>query len=352
MNQKRLIEDLKTLLNIPSPSGDSSQAMQWVRKKLEAAGIQTAYTNKGALLATIEGRNSTKHRVLSAHVDTLGAMVREVKSNGRLKMTQIGGYPWNAVEGEYCKIATRAGKLYTGTILTDKASLHIHGAEAAANKRDENTMEVRIDESVSNEADVRALGIEVGDFIYFDPRVELTDSGYIKSRHLDDKACVACLLEVARMFAQPDTKPAYTTHFLVSNYEEVGHGANSGIPARTSEFIALDMAAPGPGQTSHEHKVTICAKDSSGPYDLQLRHQLTALAESEKVHFAVDIYPYYGSDASAVIRSGYDIRHGLIGPGVDASHAMERTHVDALSATVKLAAAYLKSDMIRAHDEA
>jgi len=336
-----LITQLVEILNTPSPSGDTKKAVALVKDYFEALGVQTQYTNKGALIATIAGQDDNKHRVISAHVDTLGAMVKEIKSSGRLKMTQIGGYPWNAVEGEYCTVSTSEGKTYTGTILTNKASSHVHGGESSSNKRDENSMEIRIDEKVTSADEVRELGIEVGDFIYFDPRTQVTESGYVKSRHLDDKACVACLVAAAKEIVDSKRVPTYTTHFLISNYEEVGHGANSAIPEKTFEFLAVDMAAPGDGQTSHEHKVTICAKDSSGPYDLDMRKTLTHLAKENDIDYVIDIYPYYGSDASAMLRAGHDIKHGLIGPGVDASHSFERTHKDGLKATTELILAYM-----------
>ncbi len=336
-----LVQQLVELLNTPSPSGNTKEAISLIKTYFDEIGVQTRYTNKGALIASITGVNTQKHRVISAHVDTLGAMVKEITSNGRLRMTQIGGFPWNAVEGEYCTIQTAGGSRYTGTILTNKASTHVHGSESSENKRSEKSMEIRIDEVVSSVQDVQKLGISVGDFVYFDPRCEVTESGYIKSRHLDDKAGVTCLLAAVREVMEKGVQPAYTTHCMISNYEEVGHGANSAIPKETFEYLAVDMAAPGDGQTSHEQKVTICAKDSSGPYDLQFRNLLRDLAEKNSIDYVVDIYPFYGSDASAMLRAGYDIRHGLIGPGVDASHSFERTHVDGLVATTKLLVAYM-----------
>jgi len=343
INMDLVTEQLVEILNTPSPSGDTVKAMNLTRVFFDALNLETKLTNKGALIATLKGVDDSKHRTLSAHVDTLGAMVREIKGSGRIKMTQIGGYPWNAVEGEYCTISTDEGKKYTGTILTTKASSHVHGSQSAGNKRDDDTMEIRIDEKVSSADDVRALGIEVGDFVYLNPRTEVTDSGYIKSRHLDDKSCVASLIAMARHFVENNIKPPFTTHFLISNYEEVGHGAASGIPEKTFEFVAVDMAAPGDGQTSHEHKVTICAKDSSGPYDLDIKRRLVKLAKDQEISYVIDTYPFYGSDASAMIRAGWDIKHGLIGPGVDASHSFERTHKEGLEATIKLGIAYILS---------
>ncbi|MEY8304734.1 M42 family metallopeptidase [Anaerosalibacter bizertensis] len=332
---------LYKLLNIPSPSGNTAKAIDFVENEFNSLGIKTYRTNKGALIGTIDGKDSNEEITLSGHVDTLGGMVKEIKSNGRLKITQIGGYPWNSIEGEYCTIESSDGNLYTGTILTTKASTHVHGDKTSSTKRDEDSIEIRIDEKVKNNEDVEKLGISVGDYVFFDARAEITKSGFIKSRHLDDKAGVASILGIAKYLVDNNIVPNYTTNFFISNYEEVGHGASAAIPEKTTEFIAIDMAAPGEGQTSDEYSVTICAKDSTGPYDLDLKKHLTKLAKDNSLNYKVDIYPYYGSDGSAALRAGHDFRVGLIGPGVDASHSFERTHREALENTIKLGILYL-----------
>lgn len=336
-----VVDTLVSLLNIPSPSGNTKKAIEFVERELNSLGIATRKTEKGALIATILGKNQEKEITLSAHVDTLGGMVKEIKSNGRIKITQIGGYVWSTVEGEYVSIENSEGKLYTGTMLITKASSHVHGEEAETLERNMDNMEIRLDEKVSSKEDVEKLGINVGDFVFFDPRVVVTDSGFIKSRHLDDKAGVASLLGVAKYLIDNDIKPKYTTNFFISNYEEVGHGASAAIPEKTFEFIAIDMAAPGEGQTSDEFSVTICAKDSTGPYDIELKNKLIKLAKDNNLNYKIDIYPYYGSDGSAALRAGYDFKVGLIGPGVDASHSFERTHKEAIENTIKLSLLYL-----------
>lgn len=336
-----IISNLKKLLAIPSPTGNTERAVLFVQEKFKELGIETKRTNKGALIATIEGVNTDKEVTISGHVDTLGAMVKEIKGNGRLKITQLGGYVWNTVEGEHVTIETLDGKTYTGTVMTTRASSHVHGEGTKSIDRNADNMEIRIDEKVSSLDDVKKLGINVGDFVYFDPRVVVTESGFIKSRHLDDKAGVISILGIAKYLIDNNIKPEYTTNFFISTYEEVGHGAATSIPEKTFEFIAIDMAAPGDGQTSDEFSVTICAKDSSGPYDYELRKRLIDLAKSENLNYKVDIYPYYGSDGSAALRAGYDFKVGLIGPGVDASHSFERTHIDAIENTIKLGIAYL-----------
>ena len=336
-----VLNKLETILAIPSPSGNTKEVINFVEKEFKTLNVNTYKTVKGALVATIPGANDTNHKTLSAHVDTLGAMVKEIKSNGRIKLTQVGGYTWNSIEGEYCTIETINGKKYSGTVVPTKASVHVYGNEARESKREEDTMEVRIDELVKTQEDVTKLGICVGDFVYFDPRTIITENGFIKSRHLDDKAGIAAIFGMVKYIVDNNLTPKYTTNFFISNYEEVGHGSSAAIPEKTTEFIAIDMAAPGDGQTSDEYSVTICAKDSSGPYDYELKQRLVQLAKSDEIEYKIDIFPYYGSDASAAIRAGWNLKHGLIGPGVDASHSHERTHKDAIENTIKLGIKYI-----------
>lgn len=342
-----IIDAFCQLANIPSPSGHTGNVMNWVGQELDKLGMKYIRTNKGAILATLPGRDSKKARLLTAHVDTLGAMVKEIKANGRLKITLIGGFTYNAIEGEHCLVETSGGRTITGTILPTKASVHVY-RESGKLERNEANMEVRLDEKVKSKQDVLDLGIRVGDFVSFDPRVTVTESGFIKSRHIDDKASVAILLGVLKHLQETKEALPYTTYFFISNNEEIGYGGNSSIPAEVVEYVAVDMGAIGEGQTTDEYCVSICAKDSSGPYHYGLRQHMTQLAEQNGLYYQVDIYPYYGSDASAALRSGYDIVHGLIGPGVDASHSHERTHRDALENTAKLVLAYLHSDVMQA----
>ncbi|OZM57680.1 peptidase M42 [Lottiidibacillus patelloidae] len=340
-----IVTTIKNLVNIPSPSGNTEEIISYVESSLSNFDLQLTRNRKGGLIATIRGENENEHRMLTAHVDTLGAMVKDIKPDGRLKLSLIGGFRWNAIEGEYCTIETSSGKTFTGTILMHQTSVHVY-KNAGEAKRDENNMEVRIDAKVHRKKDVEDLGIAVGDFVSFDPRVEVTDTGFIKSRHLDDKASVAILLQLIKDIQTSSTKLPYTTHFLISNNEEIGYGGNSNIPEQTVEYLAVDMGAIGDGQATDEFTVSICAKDSGGPYHKKLRQHLVQLAEENEIKYKVDIYPYYGSDATAAIRAGHDIVHGLIGPGIDASHAYERTHTDSLHETYKLLNKYVMSEMI------
>ncbi|MEQ6387911.1 M42 family metallopeptidase [Bacillaceae bacterium S4-13-58] len=340
-----IIEILGQLVSIPSPSGYTSDVIRFCENLLRSEGIYTERNAKGALIATIEGQNKDQQRLLTAHVDTLGAMVKEIKSDGRLSLSMIGGFRWNSVEGEYCTIHSSNDQNVTGTILIHQTSVHVY-KNAGDVKRNEENIEVRLDEKVKSANDVRSLGIEVGDFVSFDPRYQVSESGFVKSRHLDDKASAAILLQLVISLRREKVELPYTTNFYFSNNEEIGYGGNASLPSQTVEYIAVDMGAIGDGQSSSEFDVSICAKDSSGPYHYLLRKQLSEIAKRNKLPYTVDIYPYYGSDASAAIRSGYDIRHGLIGPGIDASHAFERTHESSLIATYDLIYHYLQEPMI------
>ncbi|WP_310175506.1 M42 family metallopeptidase [Neobacillus niacini] len=339
----KLIADL---VSIPSPSGNTNDVITFVENFLSELQVETKRNRKGGLIATIPGKDTNHHRMLTAHVDTLGAMVKEIKGNGRLRIDLIGGFKYNSIEGEYCQIETSGGKKITGTILMHQTSVHVY-KDAGKLERNQENMEIRIDEKVHNAEEIRALGIEVGDFVSFDPRVEITPSGFIKSRHLDDKASVGILLQLIKQLKSENISLPYTTHFLISNNEEIGYGGNSNITPETVEYLAVDMGAMGDGQSTDEYTVSICVKDASGPYHYDLRKKLVRLAEENKIPYKLDIYPFYGSDASAAIRAGHDIVHGLVGPGIDSSHAFERTHQSSIEATAKLLYHYVQSQLVQ-----
>ena len=341
IDQAYLTRVLVELLNTPSPTGFTDAAISFVGRELKTLGTTATRTRKGALTATLAGAAHDAPRALTAHVDTLGAMVKAIKSNGRLKLSKLGSFAWNTVEGEHCQIFTRDQRMITGSLLVTKASAHISRTEVAETLRQDDTMEVRLDARTTSPDETRALGIEVGDFVAFDPRVVVTESGFIRSRHLDDKAGVAAMLAAVKALQDAGLAPAQRTTLHFSNYEEVGHGAASGFPPDLAELVAVDMAAVGAGQTSDEFHVTICVKDSGGPYHHGLSNRLRDLADQHEIPYKVDIYPYYGSDGEAFWRAGGDVRVALIGPGVDASHNYERTHMDALIGTTQLILAYL-----------
>ncbi|SDO38758.1 M42 family metallopeptidase [Alkalicoccus daliensis] len=342
---EEIIALTKELVRIPSPSGNTQRVIGYVEHCFAQMGVKTERNRKGGLIATLPGASDSSHRMLTAHVDTLGAMVKEIKANGRLKLDLIGGFKFNAIEGEYCEIETSEGNTYCGTVLMKQTSVHVYKDAGSAPRNQEN-MEVRIDEKVNSAADAEKLGIQVGDFVSFDPRVQHLPNGYLKSRHLDDKASVGVLLRLAKTVMEENIELPYTTRLLISNNEEIGYGGNASITPETVEYLAVDMGAMGEGQATDEHTVSICAKDASGPYHLQLRKHLVQLAEENHIGYKVDMYPYYGSDASQAIRAGHDIVHGLIGPGIDSSHAYERTHAESLEATYELLKVYIQSKMV------
>ncbi len=333
-----IIQTLERLVNIPSPSGYTREVMEFVEKEARGFGYSCEYNRRGGLLISVPGKQA-KTLGLSAHVDTLGAMVRSIDSEGILRFTLVGSYTMHSVEGSYCKIHTRDGRTYTGTILAKSSSVHSYD-DARTQERTDRNMVVRIDEPVKSKEEVLALGINSGDYISFDAQFRYTESGFIKSRHLDDKASVAVLLGLLQELSREGAVPENSLKLLISNYEEVGYGASC-LPGEISEFLAVDMGAVGDDLNGSEYCVSICAKDSAGPYDYELTSRLISLAKEHEVDYVVDIFPHYASDASCALRSSNDIRGALIGQGVNASHGMERTHRSGLQNTLKLLEAYI-----------
>ncbi|BCJ96783.1 aminopeptidase [Anaerocolumna cellulosilytica] len=333
-----IIRTIEELVTIPSPSGFTKEVMEYVKKQSESFGYTCSYNQRGGLVVAVKGKNE-ETLGLSAHVDTLGAMVRSISAQGMLKISLVGGYTMQSIEGSYCKIHTREGRVYTGTILSKSPSVHSYD-DARNLERTERNMEIRIDEIVKNKEDVLALGINSGDYVSFDPQFAYTEKGFIKSRHLDDKASVAVLLGMLKEMSENKVIPTKNIKILISNYEEVGFGA-SWLPEDITEFIAIDMGAIGDDLNGTEYAVSICAKDSSGPYDYELTTNLIQLAKEKQIDYVVDIFPHYGSDVSAALRGGNNIRGALIGQGIHASHGMERTHRKALENTLKLLAEYV-----------
>ena len=343
---QQTIDYLKKLTSIPSPTGFTREVADYLVEELERLGYKPIRTNKGGVNVIVKGKDDTKHRVVTAHVDTLGAMVRGVKADGRLKMAKIGGYPWNMIEGENCLVhVASTGKTVSGTILIHQTSTHVY-KDAGTAERTEDNMEVRLDAKVRNEKETRNLGIDVGDFISFDPRTTITDTGFIKSRFLDDKVSAAILLDLLRIYKEENLELPNTTHFVFSVFEEVGHGANSNLPKEAVEYLAVDMGAMGDDQQTDEYTVSICVKDASGPYNYEFRNHLVQLAKDNDIQYKLDIYPYYGSDASAAMRAGAEVKHALLGAGIESSHSYERTHIDSVEQTQKLVNAYLRSTLV------
>lgn len=328
-------EQLKTLTAIPSPSGYTKNATDYLMKLLQDMGYEPKLSRKGNVFVTIGGEGEPL--VLAAHVDTLGAMVRSIKDNGRLRPTTLGGHVWSTADGENCTIHTRDGKVYTGVVLNTEPSAHV--ADKKVETLEEN-MEILLDEPVSTKAETLALGIQTGDIIAMDPRTVITESGYIKSRFLDDKLSASILLGIAKIVKDESLSFHRKVSLLFTVYEEVGHGG-SFVPEDTTEMISVDMGCVGADLGCTERMVSICAKDSGGPYNYDLVTELSNIAKEEQLNYAIDVYPHYGSDVEATLHAGYDIRHGLIGPGVYASHNYERSHLDGVKNTFLLLTTYI-----------
>lgn len=330
-----IAEQLKTLTAIPSPSGYTKNATDYLMKLLQDMGYEPKLSRKGNVFVTLGGDDEPL--VLAAHVDTLGAMVRSIKDNGRLRPTTLGGHVWSTADGENCTIHTRDGKVYTGVVLNTEPSAHV--ADKKVETLEEN-MEILLDEPVSTKAETLALGIQTGDIIAMDPRTVITESGYIKSRFLDDKLSASILLGIAKIVKDESLSFHRKVSLLFTVYEEVGHGG-SFVPEDTTEMISVDMGCVGADLGCTERMVSICAKDSGGPYNYDLVTELSNIAKEEQLDYAIDVYPHYGSDVEATLHAGYDIRHGLIGPGVYASHNYERSHLDGVKNTFLLLTTYI-----------
>ena len=333
-------ERATSLLGIDSPSGFTGKAVAWLKEQFETMGFSTNITTKGGLMVDLGGKNIDDGLMLAAHADTLGAMVAEIKGSGRLRLTNLGGMKADNGEAENVRVYTRDGHIYEGTLQLCNASVHVNPDYSTA-KRSFDTTEVILDEDVSSAADTRKLGIEVGDIVCFEPRTRRTASGYLKSRFLDDKLSVGILLSFAKYLADNNIVPERRTYIHITVYEEVGHGCSGSIPAGVTEAISVDMGCVGDGLQCTEKQVSICAKDSGGPYSYEVVGKLIAAAKKTEADYAVDVYPHYGSDVEAALSAGFDIRHGLIGPGVYASHGYERSHMDGVYNTLKVICGYL-----------
>lgn len=335
-----IVEQAKNLISIDSPSGYGKEVSEYLLGEFKKLGFPAHRTVKGGVIADLGGEDASDAILLEAHCDTLGAMVHEIKSDGRLKITNVGGMQPNNAEAENVRVITKFNGTYEGTCQLANASKHVNNDYANA-ARNWDTLEIVLDEDVKTKADTEALGILPGDYVCFEPRFRVTNSGYIKSRFLDDKLSSSILIGYAKYLKDENvtTKRKVYLHFTI--YEEVGHGGCAPVPEGVTEAWSVDMGCVGTGLQCTERQVSICAKDSGGPYNYDVVKRQIELAKENDIDFAVDIYPYYGSDVEATLKAGYDIRHGLIGPGVYASHGYERSHKDGVENTFRLIKAYL-----------
>lgn len=340
-NKNYILDFTQEIMNIPSPTGFTHLAIERLENEIAKFGFNSFRNQKGNLFVSIPGKSDQKHIGVSSHCDTLGLMVRSIKESGALAVTALGGIQVPTIDGEYCTIYTRDGKTYRGTVLSISPAAHVY-PDAASIERKIDNIEIRLDEVVKSKKDVESLGISNGDFIAIDTKTEITPSGFIKSRFLDDKMSVAIFIGLFEALSKGEFVLAYDTTFIFSTYEEVGHGA-AYLPSNITEMLAVDMGCIGLDLACTEYDVSICAKDSSGPYDYNMTSKLIKLAKEANLQYAVDIYPFYGSDVSAAMRGGNNIKGALVGPGVHASHGMERTHYQAVENTLQLVALYLSN---------
>lgn len=328
---------LKELVAIDSPSGYTQEAAQYIFDFLKDLGWNPEFTNKGAVKCNF-GKEAKLS--LAAHVDTLGAVVSKINTDGTLSFSKVGGPSLNAYEGSYVRVRTIDDKIFDGTLLLKNPAVHANNKQGSTERNEEN-MCIRIDEEVDSISSVEKLGINQGDFVCFEPHYIELPSGYIKSKFMDNKAGCFVLMELAREIK--NSGKTYPVEIFFSNYEEVGHGGTVGYGKDVEELLVIDMGVVGDACTGQETSCSICAKDSSGPYDYEFRKILTKLAQKYEIPYKVDVYPFYGSDGSAALRAGNDLRVALIGPGVSASHGIERTHKNGIKATVALCDAYIKN---------
>ena len=337
---KYATEKAKELLSIDSPTGFTDRAADWVQNAFTDLGFEARRTVKGGVLVDFGGEKGQDGLILMAHTDTLGGMVAEVKANGRLRIVPLGGLSPQNIETENVRVYTRDGRVIEGTCQLINASTHVNG-KFGSEPRSFDTLEIVLDEPVTTAEEARGYGIETGDPVCFEPRTRVTASGYIKSRFLDDKLSVGILLGLGKYLKDTGEKLSRPVYAHITVYEEVGHGASASIPEGVTEALSVDMGCVGEGLRCTERQVSICAKDSGGPYSYDMVGKLIAAAKKEGADYAVDIYPHYGSDVEASLKGGFDIRHGLIGPGVYASHGYERSHLDGVCSTLKLLKGFL-----------
>lgn len=334
-----IVEKTTELLNIDSPTGYTEEAAAWVKGEFEKLGFDSKITNKGGVIVNLTGKDKEDGLLLEAHTDTLGAMVATIKANGRLQLTNLGGMNPNNAETENVRVVTKFDGIYEGTFQLNNASIHVNG-DYDDTKRTWENCEVVLDEDVKTKEDTEKLGISVGDIVCFEPNVRVTKSGYIKSRFLDDKLSVGILLGLAKYISDNKLTPKRALYAHITVFEEVGHGGCASVPEGCTEAISVDMGCVGEGLTCTEKQVSICAKDSGGPYSYSIVQGLVAAAKEAGADYAIDIYPHYGSDVEATLRSGNDLKHGLIGAGVYASHGYERSHRDGAENVLKLLIEY------------
>ena len=334
-----LIGSFLEIVNTPSPVGYPIEMNPLLKKYADSFGLPITFDNRSTAYMTMDGQDNSKTVVVGAHADTLGLMVRTIEKDGHLRVRNLGGINFNNIEGESVRILTRDGRSYTGLVCCQSHSTHVFD-DARTLERNEKTMMVLLDEKVSSEEDVRALGIRHGDMVAIDPRPQFTASGFLKSRFIDNKGSIACVFAALKYLKDQGLKPRYRTIFAFPYREEIGQGGTY-VPPEASEYVAMDIGLIGPDYDGNEYSVSICAKDNAGTYDYNLTNRLLHYAEKAECDHALDIFYHYSTDANAAMRGGNNVANAAFGMAVYCSHGMERTHISGLKNTVNLLLAYL-----------
>ncbi|KGK81397.1 peptidase M42 [Stutzerimonas degradans] len=340
---------LLEMLAIPSPTGFTDTIVRYVAERLQELGVPFELTRRGTIRATLKGRRDSPDRAVAAHLDTIGAIVREIQPSGRLGLAPVGCWSSRFAEGSRVSVFTDTGVI-RGSVLPLLASGHAFNTAVDEAPVSWDHVELRLDAYTYSRAETCALGVNIGDFVAFDPMPEFTESGYISARHLDDKAGVAALLAALKAIVESGQEPPIDCHPLFTITEETGSGAAGALPWDVSEFVGIDIAPAAKGQESSEHAVTVAMQDSGGPYDFHLSRHLLRLAGEQDIPVRRDLFRYYHSDAQSAIEAGHDIRTALLAFGCDATHGYERTHIDSLSALSRLLCSYLLSPPVFASD--
>ncbi len=349
IDRVQLTRTLLDLLAIPSPTGYTDTIVHWICERLEALGVNFELTRRGAVRVNLTGRQNSPDRAIAGHLDTLGAQVKFLKDNGRLEIVPIGHWSARFAEGARCTILTDNGS-FRGTILPVKASGHTFNKEIDELPVSWRNVELRVDLPVHTAADLRNSGLNVGDIIAIDANPELTETEYVNSRHLDDKAGIAAMFSAIEAIVQSGVELPVDCHFLFTISEEVGSGASAVLHGDVAEMVAVDNGTLAPGQNSSEFGVTIAMGDQTGPFDWHLTHQLIALCDQHGIEYQRDVFRYYRCDAASAVEAGNDIRAALVAFGIDASHGYERVHIDALVNLAALLTVYVQSPPVVARD--
>lgn len=328
----------------------TDEVVSFVSRQLEDLGIPFELTRRGAIRGDLAGRQSSPDRAIVSHLDTLGAMVKAFRENGRLEVVPIGSWSARFAEGARVTLFADGQRRFRGTLLPLKASGHVYHEEVDQQPVSWANLELRLDEKVRDEAETRALGVNIGDTIAIDSATEVTGNGFVNARHLDDKAGVAAVLAAAKAVKEADARLAMDCHLLFTVSEEVGVGASHVLHGDVAELVSIDNGTIAPGQYTCEFGVTVAMQDSSGPFDWHLTRSLIGLCQKHEIEHSRDVFRYYRSDGAAALEAGNDIRTALVCFALDSSHGYERTHVDSLSALSRLLVLYMQNQPLFRRD--